>query len=60
MWQQLMASVAGDALVVPGKIAGQQVDEILCDSGATICVIAEHLIPKDRQTREGDSRDSGC
>ena len=41
-----LAAIAGDALVVPGKIGDQQVEAMLCDSGATICVIADHLIPK--------------
>jgi len=36
--------VAGDALVVPGSIGGAQVEAMLCDSGATICVVSEQLL----------------
>ncbi len=31
----------------PSRPAHQQEEAMLCDSGATICVIAEHLIPKE-------------
>ena len=47
-----LAAVAGDALVVSGTIGGEKINEMLCDSGATICVIAEHLVPKDARKEE--------
>ena len=31
---------------MPGSVGGKQIEAMLCDSGATICVIAEHLIPE--------------
>ena len=44
-----LAAIAGDALVVSGTIGGEKIDEMLCDSGATICVIAKHLVPEEAQ-----------
>ena len=38
---------AADALVVEGLIDGQKVSGMLCDSGANISMISEHLIPKE-------------
>ena len=32
-----LASIAGDALVVPGSVGGKQIEAMLCDSGATMC-----------------------
>ena len=41
-----LAEPAADALVVEGLIDGQKVSDMLCDSGANISMIAEHLMPK--------------
>lgn len=40
-----ITAVAGNALIVSGTIGREKIKEMLCDSGATICVIAEHLVP---------------
>jgi len=47
-----LVSVAGDALVVPGKIGDRLVKAMLCDSGATICVVAEELLPEGTEKLE--------
>jgi hypothetical protein len=47
-----LVSVVGDALVVPGKIGEQPVKAMLCDSGATICVVAEELLPDGTEKLE--------
>lgn len=47
-----LASVASDALVVAGKIGDMQVAAMLCDSGATISVVAEHLVPEGTERLE--------
>ena len=38
---------AADALVVEGLIDGWRVSDMLCDSGANISMISEHLMPKE-------------
>ena len=38
---------------MPGSVGGKQIEAMLCDSGATICVIAEHLIPEGTELLVG-------
>ena len=40
------------ALTVPGKIGHTTIPDMLCDSGATISVIAQHLVPPETTLQE--------
>ena len=47
-----LCKVKDRALTIPGKIGHTQVPDMLCDSGATISVIANHLVPPETKLQE--------
>ena len=47
-----LCKVKDSALTIPGRIGHTQVPDMLCDSGATISVIASHLVPPETKLQE--------
>ena len=47
-----LAEMPNDPITVPGRVGSMEIKEMLCDSGATISVVSDSLVPQDNRLNE--------